>query len=68
MAVVASLQFGHLPTGGTSFSGKRLEERSRRVAFCNAGAICSVMAHAQVYISRWLESVCVPPKLVLKII
>src|SRR5712691_11518804 len=36
VAVVASLQFGHLPAGGTSFSGKRLEERSRRVAFCNA--------------------------------
>ncbi len=25
-------------------------------------------AHAQVYISRWFESVCVPPKHVLKAI
>ena len=35
MAVVASLQFGDLPTGGASFLGKRLEERPRRVFFRN---------------------------------
>ena len=36
MAVVASLQFGDLPTGGASFFGKRLEERPRRISFRNS--------------------------------
>jgi len=36
MAVVTSFQFGDLPTAGASFSGKRLEERPRRIPFRNA--------------------------------
>ena len=36
MAVVTSLQFSDLPAGSTSFSGKGLEERPRRISFRNA--------------------------------
>src|SRR5580692_12568788 len=36
MAVMASLYLDDLPAGSASFSGKRLEERPRRISFCNA--------------------------------
>lgn len=36
MAVVATVQFGDLPTGSASFSGKWFKERPRRISLGNA--------------------------------
>jgi hypothetical protein len=36
MAVVTGLQLGNLPTRGTRFAGKRLEERPSRISFRDA--------------------------------